>query len=1031
MKKILIPALLPGLVLLSSICITSCKSKSDIKGTSSKIVFEKKPGARMTNALGAMEYEFNMVKNPLTGKIPEGVRDLELAEAKQLLANQMMAGQNSQARTAANPYIFQGPNNLGGRTRTIVYDVRFNGTSNQTLLAGGVSGGVYKSTDNGATWVRKSPTNAHFSCTSIAQDTRSGQENTWYYSVGETLGNSASSGAGAFYVGNGVYKSTDNGETWTRLTNSNLGSLEVFDNPADAISKVIVDPTDGNIYAACLATIRRSVDGGTTWTTVLSGTFGNSGQLTDIVVTSSGRLYAAFAGFNTATVDGVWTSAPGATSGDLGNWTQIAGAGNGGSPVGWNGDGAYGRVVLAVAPSSENLLYALYYSANSPGCPGGVEEAELFRWDQTGSTWTSLTVPNEGVCHLGNDPFAVQGGYDLVVAVKPDDPTVVFLGGTNIYRSTTSGATWTRIGGYLAAGTYALYPNSHPDIHSIVFQPNSSVTMLCGNDGGIQRTTNNLAGSVTWSQINTGYRTYQYYHVDIDPRSGFDKVIGGAQDNGSTRNIGGTGTNFEAVMGGDGVSVGLTNLISGTQYEYVGAQQGTIIRRPSTFGSGSGTVITPTGEGGTNAELFVTLFKLDPDNPERLYYANDNALYRTTIASTVISGSWTSMTGVAASVAATHDITALAVSRGTYSAATSSLFIGASDIATPFSNAKLFRLDDPTGVGAATVPVDITSASFPAGAYISSIAVNPRNDDTVLVTFSNYGVTGNVWWTGNANSATPTWVNVEGNLPTPSYRSSAIIISNSVPNYFVGTSVGLYLATINAALPASTTWAQEGPTEIGNAVVSSIATRPADNTLIAGTHGYGMWKTTIPIVVPVTLINFKGTLQNKNVLLEWSTATEQNSKHFELEKSFNGTDYRRIATVPAAGNSSSLLKYSYLDKEPAVESNYYRLKSVDWDGRKKESNVVLVKKPNAQQGIYVLNNPFTNKITIRFIKPPSGKVKLMLMDISGRLVANADHTQLVQQEVSLELSNIGLSKGSYILKVIADGTVFTSKLVRQ
>ena len=137
----------------------------------------------------------------------------------------------------------------------------------------------------------------------------------------------------------------------------------------------------------------------------------------------------------------------------------------------------------------------------------------MFYWDDGTSTWTeiSATLPDEPGCLSGNDPFAVQGGYDLVVAVKPDASATVFIGGTNSYRSTDAGATWTRIGGYVDGFSYGLYLSSHPDVHAFAFKPTSSITMLCGNDGGIQRTVDNTAGTVAWTQINTGYRTYQYY----------------------------------------------------------------------------------------------------------------------------------------------------------------------------------------------------------------------------------------------------------------------------------------------------------------------------------------------------------------------------------------------------------------------------------------------------------------------------------------------------------------------------------------
>jgi hypothetical protein len=278
-------------------------------------------------------------------------------------------------------------------------------------------------------------------------------------------------------------------------------------------------------------------------------------MLTDIIVTTTGRFYASFSGFcNSAPVDmpGVWTS----LSGGLGTWTKIAGAGAGPSPAGWNADGAYGRVVLAYAPSLDSRVYALYWKGTTSSCGSPSPEAEFYYWSDGSSTWTdiSATLPDEAGCLAGNDPFACQTGYDLVVAVKPDDFATVFIGGTNSYRSTDAGATWTRIGGYVSTASYGPYLSSHPDVHAFAFKPTSPIIMLCGDDGGIQRTTDNLAGTVAWTQINIGYRTYQYYYVDIDPRSGNTKVIGGAQDNGSTRNTGGSGIDFEQVFSGDGVS---------------------------------------------------------------------------------------------------------------------------------------------------------------------------------------------------------------------------------------------------------------------------------------------------------------------------------------------------------------------------------------------------------------------------------------------------------------------------------------------
>ena len=1018
-RKIILPLMVLMFV------FSACQQKRD--STDSKIIIkkEKKAGDRMTDFLGAMEYEFNMLKNPVTGKIPEGIRDAELAQARAIYARQLER-QNLLGRPMSdNPYSFQGPDNLGGRTRAIAYDVRYNGTSNRTILAGGVSGGVFKSTDDGATWTRKSPTGDLYSVTCLAQDPRAGFQDTWYYAGGEAIGNSAS-GSGAFYRGKGVYKSTDNGETWALLPSSNTGSYESLDNVADYTYKIVVSPVNGYVYLACTDAIRRSTDGGASWTTVLSSTSGSlSGSYnTDIVVSSTGRFYAAFSGLcPTAPVNvpGVWTS----TTGASGSWTKIAGSGAGPSPAGWNASGAYGRVVLAIAPSLESRVYALYYSGDSPSCPTSVGEGEMFYWNDVTSTWTdiSATLPNEPGCSAGNDPFAVQGGYDLVVAVKPDDAATVFIGGTNIYRSTTTGASWTRIGGYAGPSSYSLYTNSHPDIHAIVFQPTSSTTLLCGNDGGIQRTTDNLAATVVWTPINNSYRTFQYYYVTIDPRTSNSKVLGGAQDNGSTRNIGGSGDDFELVIGGDGVSVGLNDpaLTGGTQYEYMGSQYGYIYRRSASLGLGLGTDITPTGEGGTG--LFVTLFKLDEDNSQYLYYANDNTLRRTATASTVTSGSWTSLTGVATSVGAANGITALATSRGTYSAATSSLFIGT-------SNGRVYRLNDPISVAAGTSPVDITGAGFPAG-NISSIAVNPRNDDTVMVTFSNYGITGNVWWTGNANSATPTWTNVEGTLTLPSFRSCAIhfIPGNPEVQYYVGTSVGLYRS--GTSFPATPGWTQEAASTLGNAVVTSLALRPADGNLLVGTHGYGMWKGLLSLFpLPTELTEFTGKLQGKNALLEWETAFENNSKHFELEKSTDGERFYKIATVPAAGNSAVTRNYQYLDREPLTEFNYYRLRSVDIDNGYKLSNVVLLKLNGASQDLIVMGNPVRDQVRVKFIKQPLQKGgEIRITDLSGKLVLRKPIAQ-GEQQLTIMLPS-GLASGTYLIEAFVDGVKISKKISKQ
>jgi hypothetical protein len=170
------------------------------------------------------------------------------------------------------------------------------------------------------------------------------------------------------------------------------------------------------------------------------------------------------------------------------------------------------------------------------------------------------------------------------------------------------------------------------------------------------------------------------------------------------------------------------------------------------------------------------------------------------------------------------------------------------------NSGKVYRLDNANTAPATATPVDITPPSMTANSYVSGVSINPRNPDTVLVVVSNYdqGATpvNNIFWTGNATSATPNWVVIDGALEPVSVQSCAIIVKNSGVEYYVGTSVGLYSAT---ALNGNTTsWLQEGSGQMKTAIIRSIVNRQPDNTLIVGTHGDGAFLAQIGDAVTIT-----------------------------------------------------------------------------------------------------------------------------------------------------------------------------------
>lgn len=767
-------------------------------------------------------YELGFQINPITGKIPLEEKEQEYNTAYKLLNTK------SKSSATGRSFISRGPSNLGGRTRALRIDV--SDPTGNTIIAGGVSSGVFRTTDGGANWTKVSNNDEIHNVTAIAQDTRVDSQNIWYYATGEWSGNSAS--LGSAYRGQGIWKSIDGGLNWSQIALTN-SVHEAFDSDFDYVNALEVSPTNGELFIAATGKIYRY--DGTTMNVELEIPDDGTGW-TDVKIASNGRVFAAIEG--TSKSAGITTSATG-----NGAWSLVARNNN---PAGWS---AAGRIVLAVAPSNDNILYALYENGKrSDGESDTYEiEADLWKYDFSTSTWTNYSdkLPDEtGGDSEGNDPFAIQGGYDLVVSVKPDDENFVVVGGTNPYKieNITTDDMFLRIGGYvnnLSYGTYSVGgTDHHPDIHQLVFDPLNPNTLFSGTDGGIHKA--DVRGpSVAWTSLNNNYQTYQYYHVAMDPLAGQDIVLGGAQDNGTTvggLDYGSTAITDKSTMvsmaGGDGVAVGIGRNGNALRY-YLGFQNGTIYQRKSGF-----LEITPDD----SSSQFVTYFYLDPDNNESLYYAGQSNLYVTHAAETITSDTWTNVGALPTS----EFIRTIATTRGTYNAATSHLFIGG-------QSGGVFRVSDPQSVTSlSTEAVNITpsSASKASGSIVSDIAIHPTNPDIVLAVYANYGIN-NIYLTTNATAASPTWELVERNLDVHSIRSAAITQVGSEITYFVGTAKGLYSSTD----PTSIDWEIEGANDLGLAVISSLVYRPSDNKLLIGTHGNGMYETIIEETLFVSSFN--------------------------------------------------------------------------------------------------------------------------------------------------------------------------------
>jgi hypothetical protein len=789
----------------------------------------KKSFRSADNPHGRWEYERMMLVDPATGEIPANIRQRELEFAETLPSRERRSILNKGTGTVAATWTSRGPFNVGGRTRALAYDI----SNDNIILAGGVSGGMWRSTNGGSSWTRTTSLAISVqSVTCLAQDTRSGKTNTWYYGTGEFLGNSATGGGPGFYHGDGIYKSTDGGITWNVLSSTVSGTPHQWDGDFDYVWNIVVDrsnTTQDEVYAAVYGGIKRSTNGGTSWSNSLVADQNlASGAFVDVAITSNGVVYGTVSSDATSQ-EGIFRSTDGVT------WSNI-------TPAGF--PSIYRRIVIGIAPSNENIVYFLAETPSS-----GVHGHSLWLYNASTGTWTdrSVNIPSFGGA-VGN--FDSQRSYDLVIRVKPDDPNFVLIGGTNLYRSTDGFATaanvsW--IGGYSPANDISRYPNQHPDQHALIFHPSNPNVLLAGHDGGVSRTTNIQATSVSWTLLNNGYLTTQFYTLAVDQATaGNNVVIGGMQDNGTYFvNSASPTASWTDIFSGDGAYCAITD--NRTAY-YVSSQNGTTYRLvlSSTGSLQAFRNVTPANASGF---LFINPFQLDPNDNRRMYMAGGRTIWRNNDLSAVANNNdnnklTTNWDSLSTSTISNGSITSLAVSR----TPANRLYFGT-------SAGQAYRMEN-AHMGNPTRS-SITGFGFPSNGFVSCIAIDPANADNVLLVFSNYNVHSLFWSTNGGTS----WTTVGGNLEQnpdgtgngPSVRWATILPTGTSTMYLVGTSVGLYSTTTLNGM--QTVWAQEGANVIGKVVVPMVISRPVDGLVVAGTHANGIYTATITGSTSVELVD--------------------------------------------------------------------------------------------------------------------------------------------------------------------------------
>ncbi|HEY4798783.1 MAG TPA: T9SS type A sorting domain-containing protein [Bacteroidia bacterium] len=836
--------ILPAVFISAAVTFFIAREKHQITSPLSSGDVEKIFPSGEDNGAEFTQYELRRLRDPQTGKIPGNIRQMELEYAATLPGFQspVTEGKSENFLSTLN-WQSRGPWNVGGRTRAFAIDA----TNSNKLLAGSTSGGMWMSLNAGASWSPVWNTvNQSISC--IAQDTRAGKTSTWYIGTGEPYGQSAS-GGGAYYLGNGLYKSTNGGASWTSIASTASNTPQTFDIIWDLVWNVAINPADtttnGTIYAATYGAIMKSTNGGASWTKCLGSTTANPfAYFTDVAVSPTGIAYASLSSDGTS--KGIWRSADNGVT-----WTNI-------TPTSFVNDtshvaSVYGRIKIGISPSDENQVYCWAGVTTGFGTPdtnfmGQVEWNSLWKFDYnlSGGKWYNLSanLPTKGKMF---DNQYVQGGYDMVVKVLPTDTAVVFLGGTNLYRSDNgffSPAKTNFIGGYLQGSVLpviASYANHHPDQHNVEFVPSNPSIMYSTNDGGIFKTTNDTASSVVWTPLDNGYLTSMFYTVAMDHSTPNDStLIGGAQDNGSWfMNSKNPQTSWVQPRGGDGAYCAIAN--NKTDY-YFSIQSGRI-HRMTLDAAGNVTAkrrIDPIG--GTGYE-FINPFALDPNNKDRMYLAGGKNLWRNDSLTFIplndkwdsISQGWVKFPDTVPTSLAT--ITALAVSKNP----ANTVYYGT-------SSQNVYRINN-ANAGTPTA-VDITGAQFPVGAYVSCISMDPTDSRKVMVAFSNYNVY-SIFYTANADSTVPTWTKVAGNLEQnssgtgngPSVRWVSIMPVSDGTVYLAATSTGLYAT--DTLKGTTTVWTQQGAATIGNSICDMIDFRTSDGLVAVATHSRGIFTTNI------------------------------------------------------------------------------------------------------------------------------------------------------------------------------------------
>jgi photosystem II stability/assembly factor-like uncharacterized protein len=783
MRKIaLIVAAAAALILLAA--VTAAVTRSD--GTEHAAAG---PSNAVAEPDGAEEWMYLQRANA-DGSIPDAAINEAVAESKSM-------GQASQGSPSTDQVWAElGPSNIGGRVRDTATDPT---TKDVVYLATG-SGGLWRSADGGATYASVWP---HYLPQSMGAVEVDSQGVVWAGS-GEP-----DHGGGSAYYGNGIYKSTDDGATWT-----NMGLED-----GDTIGEIVIDPRDDNrVFVAVMGALHDTLpsrglfmteDGGANWTRVITPQSTSTGAIDVSINESSPDIMLAT----------TWDKIRDEKSRIYGPHSYVYRSTDGGrtwanvhnaplpqsetDPALQTPDNLVGRMGVDFSASDPTRAYLI--SSTARGNYNG-----FFTSTDAGATWTPVGLQSGGTLQNISGGFAWWFGR---VYVDPANAQHVFVDGVSLAESLNGGATWTTS------------QTPHADQHGVEWDPFTPGKVFLGNDGGTYWSLENGRARGVWAKTPRLPVT-QFYAMDVSVQDN-TRVNAGSQDNGSLKSwaldntVNGDWFNF---VGGDG----MMNRIDPTNdRKYYGCSQNGGCR--GFVGTATGqSSFTMTIPGARKNWVAPIEFAADP----RFMFGASEFVYRMDTEPGVGQRVWQRISpditeGTEPRAPGFGSVTAL----GTTTADPNLVYAGTDSGLMWVSRNAMAAPDQVTWT-------KLESPVFP-GRWVTRVTVDPQNAKVAWATFSGWrsgdGYAHIVMTSDGGN----TWVDIAGKK-IPQAPINDVIRHPSKPKWlFIATDVGVFRTT-----NLGKTWIKVGA-NLPLVPINDIDLPAGSDTLYAATYGRSVWSTSL------------------------------------------------------------------------------------------------------------------------------------------------------------------------------------------